>query len=172
MSRLLGALVTALLAWCGLVQPVQAAVSPPTTAAAAYAYDGHDTSALVLNDASKRGPTGPWSDSLRDQPVSAGFASVRTYDGRIHDANLAGLEAFVGAEVQGWNGQSLRAVDLSCPARLSGSGVAAETAGIPAGSTVDAATSGSRITSSIRGRYFQNGGVVAWHGFRRRRSPG
>ena len=56
MTGLLGALVTALLAWCGVVQPVQAAVSTPMAAGVAYAYHGHDTSAEVLNDASERGP--------------------------------------------------------------------------------------------------------------------
>ena len=48
MIRLLGALVTALLAWCGVVQTAQAAVLAITPAAVAYAYDSHATSADVL----------------------------------------------------------------------------------------------------------------------------
>jgi len=47
--------------------------------------------------------------------------------------------------------------NLPAPAIRQASVIAAEGAGIPAGSTIDAATSGGRITSSVRGRYFQDG---------------
>jgi len=40
---------------------------------------------------------------------------------------------------------------------VAGGDAAAEGAGIPAGSTADAATSGSPITSSVRNKYFQDG---------------
>ncbi len=53
-------------------------------------------------------------------------------------------------------GQRLGEV-VSCPVCPSGTCVAPEAAGIPAGSTADAATSGGHITPSVRGQYFQDG---------------
>lgn len=63
MTRLLGVLVTALLAWCGVMQPVQASVPTPAAAVATYVYDACHHAAVPTCTTTERGPP---SEPYRD----------------------------------------------------------------------------------------------------------
>jgi hypothetical protein len=160
------ALAAALVVLAGVLFGWLAALTPePVTLASvqvvhAYSYDSHDHGAGSTSTSSKRGPpassrqatgytaVGPWSRGTSSRPVAGTTSVTLTYDERMLRVPVA--HAVVTAR------RSASAVD-GVLSPLAVSGVAAEAGGIPAGSTADAATSGGRITASVRSRYFQEG---------------
>lgn len=55
MSRIVGACISILLAWCGLVAPAASAVTPASSTTVHYSYDGMRHAEPVHNAASERG---------------------------------------------------------------------------------------------------------------------
>lgn len=123
MTRFLAALVTALLAWCGVMQPVQAAVPTTVATAVTCAYDACHHAAVPTCTTTDRGPpaepyrdiaypaVGQWSDGAGARSTGAGAQSARTvtaiahsYDAPAPRARSARAAGSTHRQVQGEGG--------------------------------------------------------------------
>lgn len=118
MTRFLGVLVAALLAWCGVMQPVQASVPTPVAAVATYAYDAcHDTAAPTCTTTERGPPAAPHRDiayaavghrpdgalARPEAPISP---ASTTYDAPARSVQFA--HATGATREQGWGSAELR----------------------------------------------------------------
>lgn len=130
MTRLLGVLVTVLLAWCGVMQPVQASVPTPVAAVANYAYDACHHTAVPTCTTTERGPPAEPCRDIANPAVGhrpdgalAGSATTATSIAYTYDA-LAPLAQ--AARVAGTTHKQVKDERAALSA-LGESGVAAET---------------------------------------------